>query len=109
MSFIYNNDGFVCEWCGTKNPPAKKTCRNHCVHCLCSKHVDELFPGDRASICGGKLEVSTIEISSQYEYILVHCCQKCKKIIRNKTAEDDNKELLFLNWKAQEQNKILGK
>ncbi|HIQ57626.1 TPA: RNHCP domain-containing protein, partial [Candidatus Gracilibacteria bacterium] len=45
MSFKVINEEFTCEWCGEINPPSKGTCRNHCRKCLCSKHVDEKFPG----------------------------------------------------------------
>jgi len=73
------NDEFICENCGEKNPPAKKTCRNHCRKCLFSKHVDEKLPGDRASKCGGKMQ--PIGISGNFENLkIVHRCEKCGKI-----------------------------
>lgn len=50
------NNGFVCENCGCKvRPLTKGGYRNHCPHCLYSKHVD-INPGDRASECGGLME-----------------------------------------------------
>ena len=54
MAFYTKNDGFSCEYCGEQNPPAEKTCRNHCRKCLHSKHVDN-DPGDRQNSCHGKM------------------------------------------------------
>jgi hypothetical protein len=46
------NDSFLCENCQkeiTKHPEG--SARNHCPHCMYSKHLDEDFPGDRLSDC----------------------------------------------------------
>ncbi len=99
MGFIYNNDGFVCEWCGNTVLPAPKTCRNHCPKCLASKHVDKSLPGDRAAKCGGKMELVHITLTSDVQYILTHQCKKCGKTIKNKAAEDDDQEEIFKQWK----------
>lgn len=96
MGFIVKNNGFLCEYCGEKNLPAKKTCRNHCLKCLFSKHVDDVFPGDRMSNCGGKMKIKEIIPNSKNDWILTHQCEKCGKIIKNKIAEDDNREMLFI-------------
>lgn len=106
MGFISINEGFICEWCGTLNSPAPKTCRNHCVHCLCSKHVDETMPGDRESVCLGKMKVIDMELDKNQNFILVHQCKKCKKIIRNKQANDDEEKELFKYWETINQEKI---
>lgn len=90
MGFIVKNDSFECEWCGEKNSPAKSTCRNHCKYCFSSKHVDLEFPGDRKSKCLGKMIVKDVIPHSSKGWIIVHECIKCKKIIKNKVAEDDN-------------------
>ena len=92
--FTHNNDSFICEVCGTKNPPADKTCRNHCRVCLCSKHVDN-NPGDRAAKCHGILQPVSIELKGGQMVSLVFKCEKCGKVGRNKIAEDDNREKLF--------------
>ena len=85
------NDGFQCQYCGEKNPPAKKTCRNHCKKCLTSKHVDKNFPGDRAANCGGKM--IPVSILGQFPNIkILHRCDKCGVTKKNKTACDDNFE-----------------
>ena len=90
MSFKVINEEFTCEWCGEINPPSKGTCRNHCRKCLCSKHVDEKFPGDRQSDCGGKLVAIDAQIHPKHEIIIIHKCEKCEKKISNKKSEDDN-------------------
>jgi len=89
MNFIVKNKAFICEYCGCKNPPAKKTCRNHCRQCLYSKHVDKDFPGDRASTCHGAMKPITLSGSGENLQI-IHSCQKCHKKIKNKLALDDN-------------------
>ena len=90
MAFVVINEEFICEWCGEKNPPSKGTCRNHCRKCLCSKHVDEKFPGDRKSECLGKLEVVGAQTHPKHEIVIIHKCQKCGKQIQNKKSADDN-------------------
>lgn len=90
--FIDKNDGFTCKNCGTKNPPATKSCRNHCRKCLYSLHVDDKGPGDRASDCQGLMEPTKPGQSGKKGWIIYHKCQKCGKIISNKLAEDDNFE-----------------
>lgn len=91
-NFITKNDGFICQNCGTKNPPAPKTCRNHCVHCLYSLHVDENIPGDRGSTCKKLMKPLRIEQNSKKGFFIVHECLGCKKKINNKLAEDDEWE-----------------
>lgn len=57
MAFIMRNETFTCEHCGEKitiHPTG--SARNHCPYCLYSKHVDDAFPGDRASGCCGLME-----------------------------------------------------
>lgn len=106
MAFIVKNNEFVCQWCGELNPPAPKTCRNHCRKCFASKHVDDAFPGDRSSVCGGKMEIKTIELSADYRFVIVHQCAKCHKIIKNKTADDDDEIFLMEAWKKQSEKNI---
>ena len=86
------NDGFICAYCGETNPPASKTCRNHCRRCLCSMHVDLELPGDRMSKCGGKMIPKTVEQHPKNEWVLVHECEVCGKVMRNKVAGDDEWE-----------------
>ena len=90
MSFKVINEEFTCEWCGETNPPSKGTCRNHCRKCLCSKHVDKKFPGDRKSDCGGKLQVIDAQPHAKHEIVIIHKCEQCEKVIQNKKSEDDD-------------------
>ncbi len=89
-NFISVNEEFVCENCGEKNLPSRGTCRNHCTKCLYSKHMDESVPGDRKSGCKGLMEPIEVDSEGKKGYVLIHKCIKCDKIIRNKTAPDDD-------------------
>jgi hypothetical protein len=92
--FTKINDSFVCEYCGEYNPPANKTCRDHCIKCLCSKHVDK-NPGDRAETCHGKLIPIKFTIKSAEIKQIIFKCDRCSCIRKNKPAEDDNKNLIW--------------
>ena len=85
--FIRKKEDFVCEVCGTQVTGTGYT--NHCPNCLWSKHVDQDVPGDRSSTCRGLMEPIGVEIKAG-EDILIHRCQKCGKVSKNKTAENDN-------------------
>ncbi len=95
MSFKVINEEFTCEWCGEKNPPSKGTCRNHCRKCLCSKHVDDVFPGDRKSECAGKLVAIDAQPHAKHEIVIVHKCEKCEKVIQNKKSDDDDLDTIL--------------
>lgn len=94
LSFQKRNEGFICENCGAENPPAEKTCRNHCIKCLHSKHVD-VFPGDRANTCQGSLIPTSIEIKGGLPANILFTCSKCGKSGRNKIAPDDDRDAIF--------------
>jgi hypothetical protein len=95
MSFFPKiNESFVCQNCGKENPPAPKTCRNHCRECLFSLHVD-VSPGDRAANCGGLMEPVRIEVKGSEMRTIVFRCRKCGKEGNNKIAEDDDRSALF--------------
>ncbi len=89
MTFIKKKEDFICKVCGTEVKGTGYT--NHCPNCLYSLHVDEDVPGDRASSCKGLMDPIKVEIKDG-EYILIHKCQKCKKVIKNKSSENDNFE-----------------
>jgi ribosomal protein L37E len=92
MAFIKNNSGFTCEHCGELNPPAVKTCRNHCITCLYSKHVD-VEPGDRAAQCGGFMKpIAVLPGTRKSDYVLLHKCESCGFERNNRMAEDDDFE-----------------
>ncbi len=101
MGFLVKNEGFVCEYCQEKNPPALQTCRNHCRKCLCSMHVDDTSPGDRMSTCFGKMKVEAIlPGTKKSDYVLLHVCSKCGKEMKNRmTSDDEIDNLLTLSHK----------
>lgn len=93
-NFTEIDEEFICENCGTKVEKLGYSCRNHCPHCLYSKHVDK-NPGDREEECHGMLKPIDIEINPKKGYVIVFKCIKCGAIRKNKVAEDDNKEKIY--------------
>jgi hypothetical protein len=82
---------------GTRN-------RNHCPHCLWSKHVDK-NPGDREAQCGKGMEPIGLTFKHegtdkygqprQGELMIVHRCTEDGKISINRIAGDDNPERIL--------------
>jgi DNA-directed RNA polymerase subunit RPC12/RpoP len=95
MTMYKRNEGFTCENCGYKNSAHPSSERNHCTECLFSKHVDLNLPGDRESCCMQLMKPVSIDYSGKKGYLILHECLKCKKRILNKTAEDDNWDLII--------------
>ena len=86
--FIVRDEEFICENC---NKPVNKlgyTSRDHCPHCLYSKHVD-INPGDRQNSCKGLLKPIDIE-KYKNTYKIIYKCIKCNQIHKNIMANDDN-------------------
>ncbi|MDD5469635.1 MAG: RNHCP domain-containing protein [Candidatus Peribacteraceae bacterium] len=91
MPFIPRQEAFTCEHCGKRVEPIEHgSYRNHCPHCLYSKHVDAQGPGDRASSCGGLMKPVAIDQRSGKGFVLLHACEKCGKQIPNRAAADDD-------------------
>lgn len=88
--FKKNIEDFVCDHCGREMKGSGFT--NHCPNCLYSKHVD-IYPGDRKESCGGPMEPVGAEESGG-EWSLIHKCQKCGKLQKNKISPDDNFDAL---------------
>lgn len=86
--FTVRNESFQCVHCGAEVLPSATGCRNHCPVCFYSVHLD-VFPGDRASDCGGKLEPVGIETNSKKGYMVIHQCNKCGHRIKNKLNLED--------------------
>lgn len=87
--FTVRNESFACIHCGTEVLPlAAGGCRNHCPQCFYSLHLD-IHPGDRASDCKGVLEPVAIESHSKKGYMIVHRCQQCGHVTRNKVTLED--------------------
>ena len=89
--FQRKKEDFNCEYCGTFVTGTGYT--NHCNKCLFSKHVD-VYPGDRREPCGGLMKPLKLEMEKG-EYVIVHQCQKCGLIRRNKSASNDTVDLLL--------------
>lgn len=107
-SFKCENCGFLVktlDTIGTRN-------RNHCPKCLYSKHVDEKVPGDRKSNCLGKMKPTDIAFKKekkdkygnkkQGEIMIVHKCERCKHISKNRIAGDDNNRKIMEICKNKE-------
>lgn len=92
--FTKNDEGFVCENCGNKVEKLGYTSRDHCPNCLCSKHVDNM-PGDRKEECHGILRPIKVELNSKKGYVIIYKCDKCGEIKKNKSAIDDNMDLII--------------
>ena len=82
------DEGFICEKCKKKVGRLLYTARDHCPHCLYSKHVD-INPGDRQNNCLGLLKPIGIE-KFKNTYKIIYVCEKCKKIHKNIMSSDDN-------------------
>lgn len=95
MIFIAREESFTCDRCGVLvTPLLRGTYRNHCPHCLWSKHVDDAGPGDRASLCGGMMEPVGLDQSGKKGWMVIHRCEACGKEIPNILAPDDAWEAL---------------
>lgn len=92
--FTKLDEGFVCEHCGKEVSPLGYTSRDHCPHCLYSKHVDVL-PGDRANDCRGKLRPVQSLPHKKEGFVILYRCERCGKEHRNVSARDDDTDLLI--------------
>lgn len=79
-------ENFVCQNCDFEVKGNGFT--NHCPKCLYSKHVD-IFPGDRSEDCGGLMAPISAEENGG-KWSIIHKCQKCSKLQKNKISPDDD-------------------
>jgi predicted RNA-binding Zn-ribbon protein involved in translation (DUF1610 family) len=86
--FTMRDEQFICENCGREVDILGYTARDHCPHCLYSKHVD-VMPGDRQNKCGGLLEPIGIE-KFKDTYKIIYRCERCRMTHKNIAAKDDN-------------------
>jgi rubrerythrin len=91
QTFIRTKENFICEHCSTHVSGNGYT--NHCPVCLRSKHVD-VYPGDRASSCGGIMQPYELVVVES-ERIIVHICERCGHSKRNRTYNMDNEDVLI--------------
>lgn len=86
---------FMCTHCGA--PVAVVAWgtahRNHCPHCLWSRHVD-IRPGDRACLCKGPMEPIALWKKEDGEIMILHRCRHCGTIKANRCAGDDSQKAL---------------
>lgn len=87
---------FICEQCNSTVSPVEfgTEHRNHCPHCLYSRHMD-IKPGDRRSGCKGLMKPISIWVKDNKEWSIIHYCEKCGFIRPNRIAGDDNEVLLL--------------
>ena len=86
---------FACKNCGEKvsiEAPGTQN-RNHCPFCLYSRHVD-ITRGDRQSECSGMMKPVGVVERKDGEQLIIHQCQGCGFVSKNRIAGDDNDELL---------------
>lgn len=91
--FTKLDEEFICENCKQKIEKLNYTTRDHCNHCLYSKHVD-INPGDRQNPCKGLLKPIGIE-KFKNTYKIIYKCEKCNQIHKNIMATDDNMDLII--------------
>lgn len=91
--FSMKDEEFVCINCGSNVSKLNYTARDHCNHCLCSKHVD-VNPGDRQNECCGLLKPIGIE-KFKNTYKIIYKCEKCGELHKNIMAVDDNMDLII--------------
>ncbi len=89
--FKKTKENFTCHNCGYLTKGSGYT--NHCPKCLWSKHVD-VNPGDRQEICKGLMKPISVEIKKG-DYIIIHECVLCGLRKKNKSAKDDNFNILL--------------
>lgn len=95
------DQGFTCRHChksvtvtlhiGTAN-------RNHCNHCLWSRHVDKA-KGDRLARCQDNMKPVGLTfkhegLNKQGEIMLIHECESCRHISINRIARDDDEQTI---------------
>lgn len=87
------DEEFVCENCNNIVNKLDYSARDHCNKCLYGKHVD-ILPGDRQNNCKGLLIPIGIE-KFKDTYKIIYKCKKCKNIIKNIMAKDDNMDIII--------------
>jgi hypothetical protein len=77
--------------------------RNHCPHCLSSRHLDLFEAGDRLAACQGCMQPVAVTLkhdgnkyaSDSGELMLVHICNECGKVSINRIAADDDNAVIL--------------
>lgn len=92
-NFTHCDESFICENCNKHVSKLGYTSRDHCPHCLYSKHVD-IMPGDRSNNCKGLLKPIGIE-KFKDTFKIIYKCEKCNQMHRNIMAKDDNMDYII--------------
>ena len=92
-TFVKNDAGFTCAYCGREVGPLSYTSRDHCPYCLHSLDVD-IYPGDRANDCRGDLRPVGVEVSGKKGMVILYRCRKCGQTHKNIAASDDDYDKL---------------
>lgn len=87
------DEKFICENCNKLVEKLEYSARDHCPHCLYSKHVD-ILPGDRKNPCKGLLIPIGIE-KYRDTYKIIYKCNKCNQLHKNIMATDDDYNLII--------------
>lgn len=89
--------GFTCANCRANVPAGAfgTRHRNHCPHCLWSRHVDD-ETGDRRSPCRQPMEPIAIAAKGDGEWAIVHRCTGCGQVRLNRIAGDDAEIALLM-------------
>lgn len=91
--FTVRDESFRCENCLKNVDILGYTSRDHCPHCLYSKHVD-IMPGDRKNQCQGLLKPIGIE-KFKDTFKIIYKCEKCHQTHKNIMAKDDNMDIII--------------
>ncbi len=102
------NADFTCKHCGGFVSALRAVSgmfnRNHCSHCLYSRHVDLFTPGDRLCACKSLMAPVGLTLKKcrdkygnepQGELMLIHRCTACGALSINRISADDNPDELM--------------
>ena len=84
---IHLNETFECIFCGQQIPMPKGGIRDHCPHCLRSRHVD-IVPGDRAAKCRGRMDPTQFDLVGGVVWI-EYRCSDCPHVYRVRSHTED--------------------
>ncbi len=114
---MFDTNNFRCLQCGAFVSADREQSgvnnRNHCPHCLYSRHVDLLKPGDRRCKCKSRMEPVGLTIKQnlkkygnekQGELMLIHRCCGCGIFSINRIAADDNTLMIYDLFLESEKN-----
>ena len=83
---IARDEHFTCLHCAAEIPAHGRTARDHCPHCLRSRHVD-VVPGDRAQNCRGILD--PVGVEQRGDRTMIHYrCRSCGEATVNQALTD---------------------